>query len=79
MAWPAQKSTWRKRLNARWLRWTVSRWLFQRLPLAKHWSFPLECVAALAAASDIIDDTVRFELAPFDEDDRKLLRLAANE
>ncbi|MGB0084594.1 MAG: glycosyltransferase family 61 protein [Rhodomicrobiaceae bacterium] len=77
MAWPAQKSTWRKRLNARWLRWTVSRWLFQRLPLAKHWSFPLECVAALAAASDIIDDTVRFELAPFEEDDRKLLRLAA--
>lgn len=57
MAWPSQKSTFRKRFNGRWLRWKLWRAVFRLLPLAERYSFPMSGAAAIDTATQVIDDT----------------------
>jgi hypothetical protein len=58
VAWRSQKSALRRRLNSRWLRWTLWRALFGAVPaLGRRYSFPMTGVAALEMASSVIDNT----------------------
>ncbi|WP_170937362.1 MULTISPECIES: glycosyltransferase family 61 protein [Rhodomicrobium] len=67
MAWPSQKSSWRRRLNGRWLRWALWRTIFRVVPVAEKWSFPLASVTASSIAAEKIDDVVSFADAAFDD------------
>jgi hypothetical protein len=59
------KSALRRRFNGRWLRWKALRGLFQVVPLARMYSFPMRSVTATEAAIDVLDRATVVESGNF--------------